>query len=303
MSARPSSWLSFALLWSVASPGFLAGQDQLAATRALSEPVTLRRGGVAGESIGYRIARENLTLARDGSVLAVIEVAGLLSRTLVEEVEDGVWIESVEWREYRYGQVSPGPPGAGPAAVDGVAGLSYEVDPRETFSSWLDAATGREVTGPAAIMFPVLALDAWSWDALFHELRRATDGSAIAGETRRLEAWDESQTIGSESTGPTGRYRLGATFVTVVGVSRCQEELCLRLSFRADANEVTQELPGMEIDGHEYFGGSADFSLESGALVTGELWGPLVATFELNGSEAPIAAVLQRVRIERTPDP
>lgn len=303
MRIRSSSLLILALLQPLAVPGSARGQQQWTATQVLAEPVSLGRSGLAGEAVGYRISRENLTLGRDGSVIAVIETSGVLLRTLTEEVDDGLWIESVEWREYRYGQSGPASAGVRTAPVDGVKGLRYEVDPREPFGTWLSGAAWGEMAGPAATMFPVLALDAWSWDALFHELRRSGGGPVRAGETRRLAAWEESQTIAPQSTGATGRYRLGATDVTVVGVSRCQAELCLRLSFQANANEVTQELPGMEIGGREYFGGSADFSLENGALVTGELWGPLVATFTLNGSVAPIAAVLQRIRIERTPEP
>ncbi|MDX1396295.1 MAG: hypothetical protein R3195_18080 [Gemmatimonadota bacterium] len=265
---------------------------------ALSEERRLARRGHAGDETTYRIERENLALGDDGSVVSVVSTSGVLVRTLDAEVEPGVWTESVGWLEYRYGQ-SPAGVTAVPTLVEEARGVRYEVDPRADLATWLPAATRQEMTGPPAVMFTVLALDAWSWDAVLHALREVSAGVVTPGDTHSIRGWAEARDVGSAGSGSLGRYRLGAVEVSVVGLSRCQSETCLRLSFHADANEVSQQLTGMNISGREYFSGSADFSLSEGALVSGELWGPLVATFTSNGTAIPIAAVLQRVTIVR----
>lgn len=260
----------------------------------------LDRIGQGGDTATYRIWRENLTVGRDGTVLSTIRASGMLTRTLTEEVASGVWRERVRWREYEYGEGAPGTAGTDLQPIVGAVGVTYEIDPREDPLSWLDAPVTDMTPGPASMLFTVLILDAWSWDGLIDELRRAGHHAVRPGETIALDAWDEARDTGSRTSGLSGRYRLGATEVTVVGLAACGDSReCLRLSFRVGPNEVIQEMPGIRISGQEFITGTADLSLDDGSLVRGELWGPLIATFQANGAALPVSGVLQRVTTTR----
>lgn len=260
----------------------------------------LDRIGHDGDTATYRIWRENLTVGRDGTVLSTIEASGMLTRTLLEEVASGVWRERVSWREYEYGEGAPGTAGPDPQPIEEAVGVSYDIDPREDPLSWLNTPGTDMTPGPASMLFTVLVLDAWSWDGLIDELRRAGYNAVRPGETVALDAWSEARDTGSGTSGLSGRYRLGATEVTVVGLAVCGDSReCLRLSFRVGPNEVVQEMPGIKISGQEYIAGTADLSLDDGSLVRGELWGPLIATFHANGATLPVSGVLQRVTTSR----
>lgn len=267
---------------------------------SLDEGVWLARIGRSADSTVYRIHRRNLALAADGSVFSVIEASGTLVRTLLEEVEDGVWRESVAWREYRYGQRGAGSPTAETRPVEEARNLTYVVDPRARYPDALRVPTQALEPGPEATLFSVLVLDAWSWDGLLHELRRAGHSRVRPGTVYSLEGWEAAREVGPDATGLEGRYRLSAMQVTVVGLAACGTVGgCLRLSFRTDANRVVQDVQGMQVDGREYFVGTADFSLGDGSLVSGAIFGPLIATFTANGAALPIGSVLQSVTIGR----
>jgi hypothetical protein len=274
--------------------------DHLEAQDNGAEAWRLDRVGHDGDTATYRVWRENLTLGRDGSVLSTIEASGVVTRTLVQEVATGLWRERVAWREYHYGEGAPGSAGPDPLPVTGGAGVGYEIDPGDDPLSWVNAPSTEIAPGPASVFFSVLALDAWSWDGLVYELRRAGHGTVHRGETITLDAWKEPRETGSVTDGVTGKYRLGVTDVTVIGRVGCGDSQdCLRLNFRVGPSEVVQEMPGIKISGHEYITGTADLSLDDGSLVRGELWGPMIAAFQANGSPLPVSAVLQRVTASR----
>jgi hypothetical protein len=265
-----------------------------------AEAWRLDRIGHDGDTATYGVWRENLTMGRDGTVLSTMEASGVLTRTLVQEVATGLWRERVDWREYHYGEGALGSAGPDPLPVKGVVGVGYEIDPSDDPLSWVNAPSTEIAPGPASIFFAVLALDAWSWDGLVYELRRAGHGTVHRGETITLDAWKEPRETGSGASGLKGQYRLGVTDVTVVGRVGCgNSQDCLRLSFRVGPSEVVQEMPGIKVSGQEYIAGTADLSLDDGSLIRGELWGPMIAAFQANGSALPVSAVLQRVTTRR----
>jgi hypothetical protein len=161
-------------------------------------------------------------------------------------------------------------------SADAAPLLRQRIDPRSV--DLLD--TMPEVTGMepiAAILFRVLILDGWTWDAVVHGLRMAAGPEVSLGREFVIPGWDSARVI------PLGvnaevRYRLAPIRTRADGVTLCGDEPCLRVAFRIEGNEVEQHMGPMQIDGVESFHGAAYLSLHDGRLVRGELWGPFLST-------------------------
>ena len=69
--------------------------------------IILARRGQPGETRRWSIRRSNLSLGRDGAVTTVIVAEGTVRRTLVKEVEPGLWEEEITWERFAYGQGAP----------------------------------------------------------------------------------------------------------------------------------------------------------------------------------------------------
>ena len=264
----------------------------------LDDPIPILRRGEPGETRRYQVTRVNRALSATGAVMLVSRADGILDRVLEKEVAPGQWTERFTWKEYRFGSGAVGATSVEPSIFPAATGFSYQVDPRTTdLESHSQPVVGMP-PGESASLFAVLRLDTWGFEAGMSELRKLGRATLQIGEDIELGVSPGADRIGAEAGELEGTYKLGSHSLQVVGLTKCGDgETCLRLAFSAEGNAVKQDTPMVSLDGHEYFSGSVEFSVEDGRLVEGDLWGPLVATFTQSGAALPIAGVMQEVRI------
>lgn len=281
---RPHPARNTALATLVALAGSVSTMEAQAvqpAAAVVTRPYSLLRHGTPGTSTSYRLSRVNRMVDRRGRVMNVTEAHAVVDRRLVAEVEPGVWTEDFVWRAFRLGE-SPELPAPGAAPL-----LRQRIDPRS--EELLD--TARAVPGlesEAELLFRVLVLDAWTWDAVVHDLRLAAGPEVRLGREFHMPGWDSARAI-PLSGDAVVHYRLAPIHARADGVTLCGEEPCLRVAFRVEGNEVTQHMGPVSIDGIESFRGAAYLSLRDGHLIRGEFWGPLLATMTTNPGTAPLA--------------
>jgi hypothetical protein len=184
------------LLSLTSTPHDLAAQDRAAVDSLLNFPVSLARHGNSGDSRTYSIRRENLTLGRQGEVLSVIAASAVIDRTLLVEIEEGVWSERMSWREFAYGQSAPGMKQPNLIPQTDLPPIEYEVDPQDRFPA---GVSGPAELGPGqeGVFLSILILDAWSWDGLLHQIRNSGARTVRVGEEISLHAWDDGMHISS----------------------------------------------------------------------------------------------------------
>jgi hypothetical protein len=277
----------------------------------LNRPLDLRRKGKTGEQRAYLVRRTNAMLDRNGRLINRTIGEGKVLRTLLKEVEPGLWAERIEWQRFAIAQ-SQGP-NDWPALseIQEARGLSYEFSPRTFDYVNIPGDFGRIPNFMAGYFMKVLGMDLTGWDAMVLGLRGAVGDAVKIGQAELSRPWQEGIVIGMPSgQAAAGRYQLGEMRVVVAGVTRTLGEPCVLLWVSAEGNEVKQDIGGeqlaMKMLGTEYFRGQLSVSLLDGRVVAGELWGPVVTVIEMGmggnpPQETPVAAVLQDLSVWEVP--
>jgi len=279
----------------------------------LNRSPDLSRRGKPGERRRYEMRRINLNLDRKGQALGRMVAEGRVARTLLREVESGLWAERIEWERFAVAS-SQGPAEyPTPQELASARGIAYEFSPRDF--NYINppgdfARLGDEMTG---YFMKVMAMDLSGWDAMVLGIRNKVGPEGGIGSAWREPRWQEGREIGrAVGEGAAGRYQLGEMRVEIAGITRWRGEPCTLIWCSAEGNEVKQDFGNAQfavrMHGTEYFRAMLAVSLLDGHLVAGELWGPVQCLMELGfggqpPQEQPIAAVLQQVSIWEVSEP
>lgn len=272
----------------------------------MTEPVDLASGfslgqeGRPGTTLRYLVRRENRTLDRQGRTAGWTVAEGVVARTLLEELEPGIWRERFEWTRYAFAEAQGMEERPEPVDRPEVAGTAFEAVPRTSDHGQLpEVETGAAGKDNAMMILGIMGLDALTWDGMMGLLLADLGDRAHLGARAERAAEPEALELGTGM-----RYRIGATEVEVAGVTRVDAEPALLVSFQVDGARLEHqaEVGAMSLDirGTEFFAGQATFSLDDGRLLEGELWGPVISRTELTPAgaeprELPVGGTLQRV--------
>jgi len=263
--------------------------------------ILLDRRGQPGETRRWFVRRSNLSLGPEGGVTRVGIAEGTVARTLVEEVEVGLWEEEIRWERYAYGEADDPLAETPLREVPEVVGLTYRRGPG-TLGVPADrlAAAAPDVAGP---MLQALALDVATWRSPVETLREALGPRVDPGDwTCRPPDEAALEDLDAEATGLT--YQLGESLVAAVGWTVVDGERAALLWFAFEGNRVRQALdlgPDLfSLAGTEYFRGFVALSVEDGRPLAGSLTGPLVSRTRIGpagteGQDLPMSGILQEV--------
>ena len=277
---------------------------------ALNQPLDLTRKGETGDRHRYQIKRVNLTVDREGKVLNRMVAEAQLLRTLVSEVEPGVWVEDCEWE--RFATAMGMSPNEYPVAQErpSARGISFEFSPREFDYVNPSADFARVGDEAAGYLLKVLTMDAMGWDAVLLSLRDETGGKVRIGEMQRHTEWEPWDITAVTGGGSVGRYHAGEMQIGIAGLTRRQGEPCALLWFSMEGNEVTQKIDSpqvaLDMKSTEYFRGEIAASLVDGRVVAMEIWGPLPCVMKMGfggepATEQPIGAIIQQLSMWEVP--
>ncbi|MFB3883280.1 MAG: hypothetical protein ACE149_18595 [Armatimonadota bacterium] len=277
---------------------------------SLNAPFDLSRKGKVGEQRRYQIRRTNLTVGRTGAPASRMVAEAQLLRTLVREVEPGLWVEQCEWERFAAAQAMTPDDYPAPQELPSARGISFEFSPRAFDYVNAPADFARVGDEMAGYLLKVLTMDAMGWDAILLTLRDQFGKEIRIGDTWRetkWEPWDISR-VGGE--GLIGQYQAGEMQVSVAGITRRQGQPCLLIWFSMEGNKVTQRVDNpmfaMEMEATEYFRGEMTVSLLDGHVVGMELTGPLPCVLKMGfggqpATEQPIGAIIQQVSMWEIP--
>ena len=260
-----------------------------------------RRRGTPGEVRHYRVTRENRALDREGRTIGWTVAEGIVERTLVRLLDEGVWLEGVRWTSYSFAEVQGSAERPEPVAHPGGAGVEFTARTGHFGSDDIPMVSSGPVTGAAGRTLTVLGLDAVTWDAMAALLREAGAELRIGTVARDAGVAPELEEL------PSGMsYGMGETEVTLLGLTTVKEEGAVLIRFVVEGSRVAvdADLGGsvVRIRGTEYFTGWAAISLGDGRIIEGELNGSVVSTTLLQppggeSAELPVGGTAQRVTI------
>lgn len=248
--------------------------DSVFALAALGSPRAAR----------YALTRSNLAVDRRGAVLSR-EITSVAFRRL--PLDDAGKARFV-WESFTAQRIAGG--ASEKRNIPLPRGASFDLDPA-AFDLSLIAATPAPET--SATEFRVLLIDAVMWDNLRMQIWR--DSEVEVGRQISMDLPTDEQPV------PGGTYQFGRGSLRIAGVTRVRGEPCLLVNFALEGSRMSIETEAIAFEGEEFFRGDLALSLRDGRVVSGHLWGPVIATFRQGEQELPLGGVVQYVTLTELP--
>ncbi len=277
-------------LFSIA-PG--SGSEKGPSKISVPEKLPLKLRYKAGETLYYRLVRENFNFKMDGTKSGEMKVVTYFTRTRLKDDIEGKVQERFTWKSFRFGQTWTAQPlkmNEFKPAED--FSLVYSVNEDMAISKFDFSSLPRTMDG---FMFMILTWDAVTFDASVRPTETLTipDEARIGAEFRESrEPHDfvfEFPPLVTDS-----KYTFsGKSWVKIAGLTTVRNVPCAIIEFAQSENrvEMNLHLKPLEIKtrGFEHFWGKTYLSLEDGRVVRGELVGPVVMIEDMQrtGPETP----------------
>lgn len=287
-------FLVFFLVAVLFFPAFLdAGLTAKEEIVSLAEPLPLKLRYKVGETLFYRLTRQNLNFRMDGTKFMEQQVITYFTRTRLEDDSLGRVQEKFTWKGFWLGQtMAPYPLKMAEFKEGEDFSFVYSVNDADAIRRLDFSSLPRTFD---AFFFMILTWDAVTFDGLV----RPTQHLAIPDQARLGTEFRDTQ-------GPSdllfsfpplvsdSKYTFsGKSWVKVMGVSRVKDLPCLVLESANLENRVEMNLHIKPLDiatrGFEHFWAKTYLSLEDGRVVRGELVGPVAMTQDISrpGLEKP----------------
>jgi len=261
---------------------------------SLQEPLPLKLRYRIGETLYYRLIRQNINFKMDGSKFGEFKAIAYFTRTRIKNDSEGRIREKFIWKSFAVGQsMTPNQP----------VKLSY-LKEAENFSFVIsvqdeDAITKLDFSElPRTIeglWFMIMAWDAVTFDGLtrpseyFKFPYSAPIGTVIKSTRGPYDFFFEYPPLVTNS-----KYHFsGKNYSKVLGVSVVKNIPCVVIEFSNSENIVLMDLnlKPVEIKSRvfEHFLGKTYLSLKDGRIVNGELIAPVtvVQDIKMPGQEKP----------------
>jgi hypothetical protein len=278
------------------SPGSEAAQK----TGKISVPeiLPLKLRYEVGETLYYRLVRQNNNFRIDGTRAGEMRVVAYFTRTRLEDSSDGKVREKFTWKRFEFGQtVGPTPLKLSEFKPGENFSLVYSVNEEEAISKFDFSSLPRTLEG---FMFMILSWDAVTFDAAVRPTKnlRIPDEARVGAEFRETrEPHDfvfEFPPLVTDS-----KYTFsGKAWVRILGLTTIRDIPCAIVEFAESENGVEMNLHlqprEFKTRGFEHFWGKTYLSLEDGRVVKGELVGPItmIQDIQMTGRERPDHAEL-----------
>ncbi len=247
---------------------------------------------------------------REGKPVSRMIGEAELSRTLVREVEPGLWEEQCRWERFATGMGMSPDDYPTPQELPNARGISFDFSPR-TFDYVNPPADFARVGDEAAgYLLKVLTMDAMGWDSILLSLRDESGGKVRIGDISRHSEWEPWDITAVTGEGSVGTYHAGEMQMGIAGLTRRGGEPCVLIWFSMEGNEVIQKIDtpqvAVNMRSTEYFRGEITASLVDGRVVAMEIWGPLPCVMKMGfggqpPTEQPIGAIIQQVSMWEIP--
>jgi hypothetical protein len=263
------------LLHSVLIQASTADSDKI----SLRKPLPLGLRYKIGETLHYRLERQNLSFKTDGSKFGEMKALAYFTRTRLPDDEQGRVKEKFTWQSFRWEQSMTG----FPAQVS-------NFKEAENFSLVLSVQDGaalekldfsRLPKTMDGVWFMIMVWDAVTFDGttrpskFFPFPESATVGTVIEDSQESHEFLFEYPPLITNS-----KYIFsGKDYSKIAGVTLVKDIPCAIVEFSQAENKVLMNLhlPVVELTsrGFEHFWGKTYLSLKDGSVVRGELVGPI----------------------------
>jgi hypothetical protein len=271
---------------------------QKAAKISVPETLPLKLRYKVGETLYYRLARQNNNFKIDGTNAGEMRAVAYFSRTRLEDGSDGNVREKFTWKRFEFGQgVGPTPLKMSEFRPAENFSLVYSVNEEEAISKFDFSSLPRTLEG---FMFMILSWDAVTFDAAVRPTRslRIPEEARVGAEFReKREPRDfvfEFPPLVTDS-----KYTFsGKSWVRILGLTTVRDIPCAIVEFAESENRVEMNLHLRSVEiksrGFEHFWGKTYLSLEDGRVVKGELVGPIsmIQDIQMPGREHPDHAEL-----------
>jgi len=257
-----------------------SGLEKRPSKISVPEVLPLKLRYKVGETLHYRLIRDNINFKMDGTKSGEMKVVTYFTRTRLKDDSEGKVQERFTWKSFRFGQ----------AWADQTLKMN-EFKPAENFSLVYSLNEDMAISKfdfsslpktMEGFMFMILTWDAVTFDASVRptETLRIPDEARIGAEFREdREPHDfvfEFPPLVTDS-----KYTFsGKSWVRIAGLTSVRNIPCAVIEFGQSENrvEMNLQLKPMELKnrGFEHFWGKTYLSLEDGRVVRGELVGPLV---------------------------
>jgi len=247
--------------------------------KSIPEILPLKLRYKAGETLYYRLVRQNFNFKMDGTRSGEMKAVAYFIRTRLEDDSQGRVNERFTWKSFWFGQtLTSSPLKLVEFKQAENFSLLYSANDAEAINKFDFSSLPRTFDG---FFFMIMTWDAVTFDGAI----RPTEYLSIPDEAR----------IGAEFSDKHGSYDLafsypplvtdskysfsGKNWVKVLGVSLVRNIPCAIIEFANLENRVDMNilLKPMEIRtrGFEHFWGKTYLSLKDGRVVRGELFGPV----------------------------
>jgi hypothetical protein len=294
------SFLPVVLFLAVAAWAVCPGSEPAQKTAKIFVPETLplKLRYKVGETLHYRLARQNNNFKIDGTNAGEMRAVAYFSRTRLEDSSDGKVREKFTWKRFEFGQsMGPTPLKLSEFKPGADFSLVYSVSEEEAISKFDFSSLPRTLEG---FMFMILSWDAVTFDAAVRPTKnlRVPEEARIGAEFRETrEPHDfvfEFPPLVTDS-----KYTFsGKSWVRILGLTAVHDIPCAIVEFAESENRVEMNLHLQSVEiksrGFEHFWGKTYVSLEDGRVVKGELVGPvtMVQDIQMPGRKQPDHAEL-----------
>ncbi len=261
---------------------------------SLQEPLPLKLRYKIGETLYYRLIRQNINFKMDGSKFGEFKAIAYFTRTRVKDDSEGRVREKFTWKSFAVGQsMTPNQP----------VKLSY-LKEAENFSLVISVQDEDAITKLDFSELPRTIEGLWfmimAWDALtFDGLTRSSPyfkfpDSALLGTVIKSTRGPYDFLFEYPPLVTNSKYHFsGKNYSKVLGVSVVKNIPCVIIEFSNSENIVLMNLNLKPVEikskGFEHFWGKTYLSLKDGRIVKGELIAPvtMVQDIKMPGQEKP----------------
>lgn len=273
--------------------GFLSiypesGLEKKTAEISVPETLPLKLRYKVGETLNYRLVRQNDTFKMDGAKTGEMKVVTYFTRTRLEDDSQGRVQEKLVWKSFQFGQSMT----ASPAKMSEFKeaenfSLVFSVNDDELLEKFDFSALPRTFE---AFIFMILTWDAVTFDGA---VRPTTDlpipDEAPVGAEFKETREPHDFVFSFPPLVTDSKYTFsGKSWVKILGLTTVRNIPCAIIEFAQSGNrvEMNLHLKPMEIKsrGFEHFWGKTYLSLKDGRVVRGELVGPLTMAQDMQSA-------------------
>ncbi len=265
--------LFFLLMILTASPETDLGED------SLREPLPLKLRYKIGETLYYRLVRNNTYFQMEGSKFGELKAIAYFLRTRMENDNQGRTQENFTWKSFEFGQSMRAQQPVKMSSVKEAENfaLNLSVEDEDVLSKLDFSPLPRTIQG---LWFMIMAWDAITFDGPVRPQNhfRFPDAAFIGAETHNTRgAWEfpfEYLPFVKDS-----KYYFSGKFSSkILGVTVVKNIPCAIIEFAASENRALMNLHldpvKVQSKAFEHFWGKTYLSLEDGRIVKGGLHAP-----------------------------